>query len=71
MMRVRVNEITYNLIRSAAEHEFVSTADRLPGGDWLVPIGEDIYERIQEVAFEGESLDDTLQRVMSAGKPRH
>jgi hypothetical protein len=38
--------------------------DGLADGDWLVPVEDDIYERIQDARLPGETDDDTVQRML-------
>jgi len=42
-------------------------------GDWLVPVEEDTYERLQNQRLPGETDDDTVQRMIHVyfGRPNN
>jgi len=64
MKTIKVSDATYRAIADAAILPFRSTGDRLPDGDWLVPVEDDTYERIQNARLPGETDDDTVQRML-------
>jgi len=64
MKTIKVNDATYRAIADATILPFRSTGDRLADGDWLVPVENDTYERIQDVRPPGETDDDTVQRML-------
>jgi hypothetical protein len=51
-------------IRRAAIYDFQQTGRRQADGTWLVEVSEAVAERIAEVAHSGESIDDTIQRII-------
>lgn len=46
MKTIKVSDATYRAIADAAVLPFRSTGDRLPDGDWLVPVENDTYDHI-------------------------
>lgn len=64
MRTIKVSDATYRAIADAAILPFHSTGDRLADGDWLVPVEDDTYERIQDARLPGETDDDTIQRML-------
>jgi|GEM_PF-1132234 len=66
MKTIKVSDATYRAIADATlpPFRFRSTGTRLPDGDWLVPVEDDTYERLQVVRLPGETDDDTLQRLL-------
>lgn len=64
MKTIKVSETTYRAIAEAATLPFRSTGKRLPDGNWLVPLEDDTFERIQDLRLSGETDDDALQRLI-------
>ena len=73
MKTIKVSDAIYRAIADAAILPFRSTGDRLPDGDWLVPVEDDTYERIQDARLPGETDDNTVQRMVLAhhGRSNH
>jgi len=73
MKTIKVSDAAYRAIADAAILPFRSTGDRLSDGDWLVPVEDDTYERIQDARLPGETDDDTVQRMLHAyhGRSNH
>jgi hypothetical protein len=70
MRRIRISDAAMTLIRAASEHEFRQTARRV-GDQWEVPLSEEVFARVRDAQLPGETIDDTLVRVVSAySQPR-
>jgi hypothetical protein len=58
-----------SIVRGAATRPFRETAVPRPDGLFDVPLGADTLEAIQARAFPGESLSDTVVRIiLTAGR---
>jgi hypothetical protein len=64
MATIRITEETMAAIRRAAIYDFHQTGRRQTDGTWLVEVSEAVAERIAEVAQSGETIDDTIQRII-------
>ena len=64
MKTIRVSDSTYRAIAEAATLPFRSTGTRQPDGTWLVPVGDDSWQRIRAHQLPGESDDDTIMRLI-------
>ena len=64
MATLRVTEETMAAIRRAAIYEIQQTGRRQADGTRQVELSEAVAERIAEVAHSGESIDDTIQRII-------
>lgn len=56
-------------IRSKASQNFKSDAIACTDGTWDVPLQPDTIERLKAVAFEGETISDTIIRLICGGRP--
>ena len=56
MKTVRISDATNRAIIDAAIYPFHSTATRLPDGNWLVPVDDEVYQRIEDNRLPGESV---------------
>ena len=65
----QISNRTMQLLRANALGGFKQTGTQLPNDWWIVPIADDIAERLSETRFEGESSDDLLQRILAG--PQH
>ena len=63
MKTVRISDATNRAIIDAAIYPFHSTATRLPDGNWLVPVDDEVYQRIEDNRLPGESDDDVILRA--------
>jgi hypothetical protein len=61
MQHIEITEECRALIASALEPP---TAQRLPNGNWKVPINEITWERLQQLRRRGETISDCIIRVM-------
>ena len=64
MKRIRVNDATYLAIAKAAIRPFRSLGLKQPDASWLVPVDDEVYDRIQELKLPGETDDDTIIRMI-------
>jgi len=73
MKTIKVSDATYRAIADAAILPFRSTGNRLPDGDWLIPVEDETYERLREKRLPGETVDDTIQRMIHVhfGRPNN
>ena len=51
-------------IRGAAIHDLHQTGRRQADGAWLVEISDAVAARLEESAHPGETIDDTVQRII-------
>jgi hypothetical protein len=52
-------------------HGFHQTATRLANGMWRVPVNDDTLERIQEHQLPGESVSETIYRILATRNGKH
>jgi hypothetical protein len=48
----------------AAEFPFEESGQRLPNGDWRLPIDAETWKRLQKVRLHGESISDCIIRII-------
>ncbi len=70
---IKISDATNRAIADAAIYPFHSTAKRLPDGDWVVPVDDEVYQRIEDNRLPGESDDDVILRVLHvhSGRPNN
>lgn len=68
MKTIVVSDMTYALVANAAIYPFISTGSQLPSGQWEVPVSDDVYDVLQRLKFENESIDDVIQRYLTTGR---
>lgn len=61
---ITVSARTYELIARKAIFPFVSTGRQLGNGDWEVPVDQEVYDKIEELRQEGETVDDVITKVL-------
>ena len=73
MKTIRISDATNRAIAEAAVYPFHSTATRLLDGDWLVPVDDEVYQRIDDSRLPGETDDDVILRVLHvhSGRPNN
>lgn len=67
--KIIISALTMDLIRAAALAGFRQTGKRRADGTWEVPLSADTAQRLHDLAFPGETMDDTIQRLF-AGRPQ-
>lgn len=63
-VKMIITEECHNLIRSRATLPFVDTSTIIPDGTRLIEVDIEVYEHIKEYQLWGESVSDTLIRMM-------
>ena len=64
MKTIRLTDATSRALADLAILSFRSTATQQPDGMWLVPVGDEVWDRLQSHRFPGECDDDLVQRVI-------
>ena len=64
MPSIRITNETMRMIRGAAIYDFRQTGQRQADGTWLIEISEEVAARLSEAALPGETVDDTIQRII-------
>lgn len=64
MPTVRITEEPMAAIRRAAIYDFRQTGRRQADGSWLVEISDERAARLQVSAHPGETIDDTVKRII-------
>lgn len=67
MKNIIVSNVTYQMIAKAALGEFKGKARQTPSGMWIMPLEDDTFAAIKERVIAGETLDDTIQRIIMVG----
>ena len=67
---IRISDATNRAIIDAAIYPFHSTATRLPDGDWLVPVDDEVNQQIENNRLPGETDDDVILRVLHVNSGR-
>jgi len=65
MKTIRISDLSFRTLASAAEFAFKPKGRQLDDGSWLVPIEDEVLERLQQATFPGETIDDTIQRLVN------
>ncbi len=68
MKTIRVSDATYQAIADLAGFSFRSTGTHVGDGDWLVPISDELWHRLQQARLPGERDDDTLMRLIRSSR---
>lgn len=61
--KITITNEANDVLRSVAENAYVSTATRLPNGDWSVPVDDEVYDRILHLIYPGETMSDYIIRA--------
>lgn len=65
MRHVCISDTTYQMIAAAAQNEFKAEGTQSNDGSWVVPLEDNTFERILVASFPMETLDDTIQRIIT------
>ena len=68
MPEIVVTNECHELVRSKAISKFRPGSRRLYDGSWVITLDIEVIQRIESYAIPGETLSDTIIRVLS-GKP--
>jgi hypothetical protein len=66
MKLIRVSDATYRMVAEMAILPFRSTGTRQPDGSWLVPIDDEVFDRLEQERLPGESDEDVAVRLVRA-----
>jgi hypothetical protein len=61
---IRISDHTHRSIVDLAIYPFRETGVRQPDGDWLIPVSDETWERLEQHRQTGESDDDLLSRLL-------
>ena len=64
MKTIRVTNDTLRAIADLAILPFRSNAIRQDDGTWLLPVDDEVWQRIEDKRLAAESHDDTLTRII-------
>jgi hypothetical protein len=64
MKWIHVSEITHRALAESAIYPWQETGRRQEDGSWLIPVGEEVAERLDEERLAGESDDDLIMRLI-------
>ncbi len=65
MKTIRISDVSFRALANAAEFAFKPQGRQLNDGSWLVPVDNDVLEWLQQATFPGETIDDTIQRLVN------
>lgn len=64
MKWIRISDTTHRALAEAAIFPWRETGRRQADGSWLVPVGDEVADRLDEVRLAGESDDDLIMRMI-------
>jgi hypothetical protein len=64
MKAIRITTETLQAIRDLAILPFRSDATQQDDGTWLVPLDDDVWQRLRDMKLPAETMDDTLTRII-------
>ncbi len=64
MKTIRISSETLQAIRDLAILPFRTNATQHDDGTWLVPLDDDVWQRLHDMQLPAESMDDTLTRII-------
>lgn len=62
--KIQISELTMQRLRALAATPLASGATQLDNGLWEARIDADVHAKIQRIRMKGETIDQTLNRVM-------
>lgn len=66
MKEIEISQRVRRMIRSAGGLNFRDTGrPSVDPGMWVIPIEQDLYDRITALMFEGEDFSDTIERLFA------
>ncbi|MCA1456179.1 hypothetical protein I6F35_23725 [Bradyrhizobium sp. BRP22] len=65
---IEITEECRALIESAVEPPI---GRRLPNGNWLIPVNEATWERLQQVRLQEETISECIIRVLIIALHKH
>ena len=64
MKTIRITSESLQAIRDMAILPFRSNATQQDDGTWLVPLDNDVWQRLHDMQLPAETMDDTLTRII-------
>jgi hypothetical protein len=64
MKWLHVSETAHRALADAAIYPWYETGRRQEDGSWLIPVDDEVAERLDEVRLDGESDDDLIMRMI-------
>ena len=64
MKTIRITSDTLRAIQDLAILPFRSNATQQDDGTWLVPLDDDVWQRLRDLQLPAETFDDTLTRII-------
>lgn len=65
MKDIIISNVTYQMIVKSAENPFRHDGVKLSSGKWLIPIGDETWDKLNRIAEPGEVFDDVIQRIVN------
>lgn len=65
MPRIVISEECHRMIMAKAEWEFKETGEKRADGTWSIPVDWELVKRIRTHQLSGETLNDTIHRILS------
>ena len=53
----------YRMIRNLATNELVNSGVRQIDGSWIIQVSASVFESVERVRLEGETISDTIIRL--------
>jgi hypothetical protein len=64
MKWIHVSDTTHRALAETAIYPWRETGRRQADGSWLIPVGEEVAERLYAVRLDRESDDDLIMRMI-------
>jgi len=64
MKTIRITSETLQAIRDLAILPFRANATQQDDGTWIVPLDDDVWQRLHDMQLPAETMDDTLTRII-------
>lgn len=64
MKTIRITSVTLQAIGDLAILPFRANATLQDDGMWLVPLDDDVWQRLHDIQLPAETMDDTLTRII-------
>lgn len=65
MQKVEITAAARQAIMSRSTRHFVETGERLPNGNWIIPLQQSTLDSLHANAHKEETLSDTIIRICS------
>ena len=64
MKWIRISDTAHRAIAEATIYPCHETGQRQADGSWLVPMSNEVYQRLDEVRIDGECDDDLIMWII-------